>query len=134
MSETAAPATIYLLAPTNHLHAILAPGTVIVGTPGPGAGVTIDYCGNPYGAVNLHEFRERAVNAAGRHFTRYPTVARAFIADPAELTPIGSVGRDYDVEITDLEAANAIQAAYRTAFPNAPQSALTPPPFRPPRR
>ena len=69
--------TVYVPArPALHIR----DGSGIVGSPGDEGGrVRIDYEGNIYGSPALRTYATRVFHAAGRHLTRYPTIARAWV-------------------------------------------------------
>ena len=84
-------------------------GSAIVGTPGE-YGILIDYEGNLYG-TDPKDYEEKLQHAAGRHRTRYPTVARAF-APPGSMRQVGHAAyneewRRWVVECIEDEAALA---------------------------
>lgn len=63
----------------------------------------IYYEGNLYGASNLESYDERIKCAAGRAYTRYPTVAMSGVLDPSQFDVIGNCypERDYFIEFLD---------------------------------
>ena len=63
-------------------------GSGIVGSPD-GIGIRIDYEGNHNGACNIKTWEDKVFHAAGRHVSRYPTIARS-VADAGQLIEIGS--------------------------------------------
>lgn len=67
----------------------IAPGSGVVGSP-EGGRLRIDFEGNLYGAVNIKTYADRCYHAADRHRTRYPTVARMFVAR-SELAEVGEL-------------------------------------------
>jgi hypothetical protein len=65
-------------------------GSGIVGSPvAEGARLRIDNEGNVYASPALRTYATRVFHAAGRHLTRYPTVARAWVA-PEALRAVGT--------------------------------------------
>ncbi len=73
----------------------IASGSGIVGVQREG-GYRLYFEGNLNGAVNLNSLEERIQCAAGRLFTRYPTVAMTYVPqeDAGHLHPIGEVTWD----------------------------------------
>jgi len=110
-------ATIYILDEEAVPHLGIAPGSGIVGIAydeiSPGA-VLLYYEGNLYDAQNQREHEERIINAAGRLFTRYPTVAMQMVTaeDAARgLVAVGEIDRNYQIRYYD-EDAHAKARAY----------------------
>ncbi len=102
-------ATVFVLREGSRFADLIAAGSAIVGSApasGSGAGIVIDYEGNTIGAVNLRTFEERARNAAGRHFTAYPTVARMHLKadDMAEFVAVGRINGRMELAYNDASA------------------------------
>ena len=70
------------------------PGSGIVGTIEPAIVgndpdvLVVDYEGNRYNAVNIITYADRVAHAAGRHVTKYPTAARAWVS-PGSMIQVG---------------------------------------------
>lgn len=100
----------------------ILPGSAIVGSmgrPDPDM-LQLDYEGNRYGAVNLHQFRERLRMAAYRHRERAPTVARQW-AYPQLLQCVGLYDLDTDTLMCNRkrEALDAWIERYGATHANA---------------
>lgn len=80
--------TVYVPAPTAPIRYTIATRSGIVGTPKDDGQVRIDYEGNLHGASNIVTFADRVAQAAGRHTTNYPTIARAWVPS-TNLVPVG---------------------------------------------
>src|SRR5437868_1877476 len=79
----------------------IAPGSAIVGSDLPDGQIGIDYEGGIHGQVGFESFDRRAMQAAGRHVTHYPTSARMVVA-AKELQPVGT----YDTDTWTLRVDN----------------------------
>lgn len=83
-----AKVSLAVYVPANdHLRTTIRAGSGIVGTP-EGSRITLDYEGAIYGQTSLARFADRVAQAAGRHVTHYPTVAR-LAARPGDVRRIG---------------------------------------------
>jgi hypothetical protein len=97
--------------------------------------VCIDYEGNLYGSAALARFADRVAQAAARHLTGYPTVARAVVAVDAVIT-VGTwdevLGR---VDVSDADAlaewlqCRVVDAAELEAQGRSYERARRPDPF-----
>jgi hypothetical protein len=96
MMDLPTAATVYVPREGSHLHAILAPGTGIVGSnaaewlggdsDGDDGKVMLDY--QPVSqAVNITTFADRCYHAFDRHVRHYPTHQR-LLADAEQLWPV----------------------------------------------
>jgi hypothetical protein len=114
------------------------PGSGIVGSSLDGIPdkLLIDYEGNRHHAVNLVTLADRLAQAAGRHLTRYPTVARA-VVDADRLLWVGTfdpstgrveLGNSEPLEAWLAEAAGQeridLDAELRTSSPVQPPSPM----------
>jgi hypothetical protein len=70
------------------IKASIRPGSGIVGSPD-GDRITIDYEGAIYDQAALVHFADRVAQAASRHVTNYPTVARMWVK-PEDLAKVGT--------------------------------------------
>lgn len=100
---------VYIPALSDPLRAVIRLGSGIVGTTD-GERTTIDYEGNLYGAQNIVTWADRVMIAAGRHSTRYPTVARSWVK-PEALIRVGTYEHDR-VPAIELEADVALVCAW----------------------
>jgi hypothetical protein len=91
----------------GHLEWIDA-GSGIVGSEQAGERglVVIDFEGNRYHAENIRTLGDRIAHAAGRHVTRYPTVARA-VVDADKLLWVGTF--DTDTGVVELGNSEAVE-------------------------
>jgi hypothetical protein len=71
----------------------LLPGSALVSVACSGEQVVCYAEGNMYGAENMHTLADRAMHAAGRLRTGYPTVAARSI-QRSQITPVGSYDED----------------------------------------
>ena len=71
---------LWILVPKSGSYVRPIDGSGIVGSSSEDSGdlIRVDFEGNLFGALNLTSFWERIFHAAGRHVTRYPTVAREY--------------------------------------------------------
>lgn len=93
-TEVAGPvsAGIYLPVEGSTLAGHIKRGSGIVGTTTEEGTLLLHYEGNLNGAANLIKWSDRVRCAAGRHFLRYPTVARHTLCDGLNLVVrVGSV-------------------------------------------
>lgn len=95
--------SLYLPVPTenNIVGRTAKVGSAIVGSPSGNGSLVLDYEGSLHGAVNLKRFADRAAVAAGRHASRYATVAR-MTALESEVIEVGWYD-DETGEVTALE-------------------------------
>ena len=90
---------------------LIAPGSAIVGTRHDQE-VLIDYEGNTNNASNIKDFEDKIQHAAGRHITRYPTIARAMLKSD-DLIRVGTARYEDDWRrwiVTDIENARSLRA------------------------
>jgi hypothetical protein len=81
------------------------PGSAVVSVACSGEQVLCSFEGNKYGAVNMQTLADKAMHAAGRLRTGYPTAAlRSF--PRSELTPVGL----YDEELGELHIERGNEA------------------------
>jgi hypothetical protein len=79
---------LFVPRPGSATAAQIDPGSAIVGVDTGEPTILVDYEGNRHNAVNLRRYWQRAAQAAGRHLSRYPTIARSRV--PREdLIPVG---------------------------------------------
>lgn len=101
---------VYVPTLESKIRGTIVSGSGIVGTieapPGEGGRVVLDFEGNLYRASNIKTFADRVMIAAGRHVTRYPTVARIY----ARLSDVVCVG--YWEEISGRVLPNENCEAY----------------------
>lgn len=90
---------------TIHDHIDRASG--IVGTP-EGDRVVIDFEGNRFGASNIVTFADRVMIAAGRHESRYPTIARLSV-EPASVVRVGTYDGSRKIAV-DFDKLDALAA------------------------
>lgn len=102
---------LYIYIPRSSASTVLgdlAKGTAIVSTgvmfPDSGR-VKCYYEGNIYGAVNLQTFQDRAICAAGRLITRYPTTAIAYLT-PDQLFKVGEMECNDNGSVSSLTIYN----------------------------
>lgn len=93
---------VYIPALSDPLRGVIRLGSGIVGTTD-GERTTIDYEGNLYGAQNIVTWADRVMIAAGRHSTRYPTVARSWVK-PEALIRVGTYEYRKSGPAIELEA------------------------------
>lgn len=111
------PTTLNVYVPRSEELAWIKPGAGIVGTPLPRqrGRVCTDFEGNRYNFENLRTFAQRVHDAADRHRSRYPTVARA-IVDEHNLLQVATY--DPDTKVITVSRSDALiawlQAADRT--------------------
>ncbi len=97
-------ANIYIPKATAAEFASIAPGSGIVGVPLGKNGTVLYFEGNRYDASNLRDYEERVACAAGRLFTRYPTVAKMYLPAGEENTrfiAVGTIDRKYRITYLD---------------------------------
>lgn len=70
---------VYVPVSGHPASAGILPGSGIVGTPQAGGRILADYEGNRFGGDSLVVYADRVHHAAGRHTSRYPTVARSLV-------------------------------------------------------
>jgi hypothetical protein len=75
---------VFVPNPDTDRALIIDPGSGIVSADDTGADrVTVDYEGNRFESAQMAAYADRVDHAAGRHTTRYPTVARASLPTDA---------------------------------------------------
>lgn len=110
-------ATIYIPRGRDHLFGIDAGSGIVGSRTANGEIVVLYYEGNRYGAVNLFKFEERIVCAAGRLFTRYPTIAMIGLSSEdvqKHFMPVGRIGDNYEISWDDRNAAYAYGDSQRS--------------------
>jgi hypothetical protein len=93
-------ATIYIPTEAAGTRLQIAPGSGIVGLSRDNGGVLLYFEGNLHNAENLRTYEERLACAAGRLFTRYPTVAKILLSREdveRELIAVGTIDRAYKI-------------------------------------
>lgn len=108
-------ATIYVLKPGTWMAAAIDPGSGVVGQRLPSGPLVIYYEGNRYGTPALDDMEQRIKHAAGRLFTRYPTIAKMAVLDESSIEAVGRIGRDYSIDVFDKEKLDGWAATYRSA-------------------
>jgi len=112
--RTNTTATVYILS-ENGLGSI-APGSGIVGIPyegGESGDLLLYFEGNLHNAINQQRLEDRIVNAAGRLFTRYPTVAMRMVTKQEAdrgLVQVGTIDREYRIHWNDDASRQRAQA------------------------
>lgn len=105
--------TVYVPNEASFLAKQIKPGSGIVGSPSgyahPEMSERIDYEGNLYGAMNMNTYTERVYHAAGRHVTKYPTVARVW-CNPADLVRVGTFHYETQVLLIDPDMQPTVDA------------------------
>lgn len=91
----------------------IEPGSAIVGgaQEAPTGFIAVDYEGNVYGSEQLRRYADRAIHAADRHVTRYPTAARTWVRDE-ELVAIGWIDTEAGEVVLDGPEARHRLAAW----------------------
>lgn len=93
-------ATVYIPRDPVAALASIAPGSGIVGAPLGESGIVIFFEGNCYDASNLRDYEDRLACAAGRLFTRYPTVAKMYVPldeVTARFIAVAAIDRNYRI-------------------------------------
>lgn len=101
---------IYVPRPDTFLATTLRRGSAIVGSPDGDGRIRIDYEGGLYGQHGNEDPDQRYLSflghAADRHFSNYPTIARAS-ADIGDVMEVGWFNTDHMiVDIEDIDAFN----------------------------
>ena len=100
--EAAAPAAV------RDTVALIDPKSAIVSAPDPsGDELLVYFEGNRYRAANMITFADRALHAAGRLASNYPTIAKATVPRRA-LTHVGLFTPGHGVDVPDAGALVAL--------------------------
>lgn len=117
MTDVRGPLTVFVPSDHSPLVTEIAAGSGIVGSSDPEDAdrVIIDYEGNLYTASNVVTFADRVHVAAGRHTSRYPTVARQRVS-AADVVAVGEWdGNEGIVRVTHPETLATWLGAPATA-------------------
>ena len=94
--------------PTAEIATTVVPKSAIVGSDTDDEYIVVDFEGAIYGPVNIKTYADRARHAAGRHITRYPTIARMRVARN-DLTQVGWIDEQGGITLFD-ETRGAVAA------------------------
>ena len=106
---TATTIDILVLRPGSSLARMILPASAIVGSVAGDGRYVIDFEGNLTGMDNMRTYAQRLLHAAGRHSTRYPTIARESLSFDEAIRQTAVVGH-YDAtrfvvqRVTDPDA------------------------------
>ena len=116
-------ATIFVPVEGSLADNTIAPGSAIVAVLRNDSDVNVVYIeGNLYGASNLIDLQDRIKCAAGRLFTRYPTVAiRGFHTSEFEqnFIAVGTIDENYKIVLSEPEKAAEYASGDRTKIRRA---------------